>query len=72
MRVLSRKVVVGMRIGRLFGSRAVMLMMPCMLREGRRGQRRRAGERQGQPDHAAVGPSSGRTVTTRIMPACMW
>jgi hypothetical protein len=35
---------------------------------GRRGAER---QEEGQPLHAAA-PSIGRTVTTRIMPACMW
>lgn len=38
---------------------------------GKRRRRDAAGEENQQPSHAGS-PSSGRTVTTRIMPACMW
>jgi hypothetical protein len=47
-----------------------MAGMPLMLGECRR---RGRSDEQGkqQPRHAASS-SRGRTVTTRIMPACMW
>ena len=46
-------------------------MMAVMLRERRRGERGRRGKGDEEPHHAAA-PSIGRTVTIRIMPACMW
>jgi hypothetical protein len=70
---------VGMRIvGRRLRGRRVMLMMLMLfmmfmmfvLSDCRRRQRGRR-KQESEPLHVGS-PSSGRTVTTRIMPACMW
>jgi hypothetical protein len=45
------------------------MLVALMLREG--GSRARRQQSEQNASHAAA-PSSGRTVTTRIMPACMW
>ena len=46
-------------------------MVPMMLSQGGRAEPGCGGEGESEADHAAA-PSIGRTVTTRIMPACMW
>jgi hypothetical protein len=60
---------VRVRLGRLLGMARVPGM--TILSEGRRGDaQQQTGEDQDNPSHAPS-PSSGRTVTTLNMPACM-
>ena len=59
----------GLRRGR--GLIAVLAMRTMVLRDGgRERQCSRRDQQQGAPHDWP--PSSGRTVTTRIIPACMW
>jgi hypothetical protein len=69
--LLRRHIVAGMRVSRLGFRRHLMACMrihllgPCRRSQcGRREQDERAGH--------ACSPAKGRTLTTRIIPACMW
>jgi hypothetical protein len=64
-----RHLVSRVRVRRLLGRHLVAGMGVGLLGPSWRGERRRD-EKQQSPAHACA-PSSGRTLTTRIMPACM-